>query len=172
MTAVAEQRSNELPLRAVRALEETDMMPGPLRACVHEFGYAIVKACVDMGIKEPRHIRHIVHEIWRGARQPHQRQHLHTPRSERSSSMLDHLDWLMIQSGSKLGAAALLRVLWAHNLVIVPLAPSDTAVAASMEEVANFDQRVTKYEKHRRRLKAAMEAQAKKLWPHLFRRDA
>ncbi len=172
MSAQPDLRGTDIPQRCIRALEATDLMPGPLRECVHEFGFAIVNACISLGIKEPRHIRHLVHEIWRGARQPHQRQNLHKPKEERHSTVLDHLDWLLIQSGSKIGAATLLRVLWAHHLVIVPIDPSDTAIAASMEEVANFDQRVTKYEKHRRRLKAAMMAQAKKLWPHLFRRDA
>lgn len=168
MRAESEFEPDRLPKRVVRALETVDMMPGDLRECVHEFGFAIVHACMEMGIKEPRHIRHLVSEIWRGARQPHQRRSLHASRGDRQPAALKDLDWLLIQSGSTISAATLIRVLWSSHLVIVSMSPSEAAIDASLAELADHNERVTKREKHRRRLLAGFRAQAKKLWPHLF----
>lgn len=42
--------------------------------------------------------------------------------------------------------------------VYVPVEPTERMVLASMAQVSNFDMKITKYEKHRLRLKAAIEA--------------
>lgn len=42
--------------------------------------------------------------------------------------------------------------------VYIPVEPTERMVLASMAEVSNFDMKVTKYEKHRIRLKAAIQA--------------
>lgn len=153
-----------LPARAIRALEATDNMSPELRACVHEFGFAIVHAFVTSGITTPRTIRRLVQECWMGARQPAQRNRV----GRSHSPVLESLDWVMIQAGSEIGAKALLRVLWENNMVIVPREPSSVMVEASMKEVSGFNVRCTTIEKHKRRLRAAIAAQAARLWPHLF----
>ena len=162
------QEGFTLSKSTLRALDITDNMPPRLRECVHEFGTAIVDACVRMGVTEPRHIRFLVHEIWQGARQPAQRTNIGRNKTERSSPVLAHLDWLLVQSGSNVNAATLLRVLLQGGMVILPYNPGSVMVDASMEEVSAFEPRLSKPEKHRRRLKAAVVAQAKRLWPHLF----
>jgi hypothetical protein len=154
----------ELPQRSIRALEETDAMSPELRECVHEFGYAIVRALISHGIKEPRAIRQLVHEIWMGARQPAQRNRI----GRKYSPVMETLDWVLLQAGSQIGAVTLLRVLWANSMVIVPYEPSSIMVDASLAELRDFDVKCTKTEKHRRRLRAAIRAQAQRLWPQLF----
>lgn len=155
-----------LPARSLRALEDTDNLSPELRQCVHEYGYAIVRAMMSAGIKNPATIRVLVKEIWMGARQPAQRNRL--GRSSHSP-VLETLDWILIQAGAQIGAKVLLRVLWDNSMVIVPLEPSTTMIQASAATLATFSERVTKTEKHRRRLRAAIEAQARRLWPHLFK---
>ena len=158
--------------RARRALEVTDEMPPGLRQCVHEFGYAIVNACLTMGVKEPRHIRALVREIWDGARQPAQRQRGIGDANTHQCAMLAKLDWLLLQSGSAISAATLIRVLWNSGYVVIPNDPSDLMAEASMAEVTGHTEVMTKRQKHKRRLKAAIHTQAKRLWPHLFEKDA
>lgn len=137
--------------RSLRALAVTDGMPPDLRQCVHEFGFAIVNACLSHGVKSPGAIRQLVHEIWEGARQPCQRRiHLGT------------VDWLLMQAGSPISAPKLFRVLAANAHAVVPIDPNPKMIAASMAEVSNFDVRCTKEEKHRRRLRAAIKAGAER----------
>jgi hypothetical protein len=153
-----------LPERSIRALDETDQMPAALRECVHEFGYAIVHACVQRGVVEPRHIRSLVREIWDGARQPAQRNRI----GRKYSPVLDSLDWILIQAGAGISATTLVRVLWDKGMVIVPNEPGHVMIEASLATVTGGNVICTKPEKHRRRLRAALRAQAQRLWPQLF----
>lgn len=164
MTAPEQYETFTLPQRSLRALEETDNMPAELRECVHEFGYAIVRAMLSAGIKSPTTIRVLVKEIWHGARQPAQRNRV----GRTHSPVLETLDWVLIQADASITAKALLRVLWQNGMVIVPWEPSTVMIEASKAEVSEFNQRVTKTEKHKLRLRAAIHAQARRLWPHLF----
>lgn len=159
-----------LPKAALRALDVTDAMAPELRQCVHEFGYSIVNRCLDLGVRDPRHIRALVHECWNGARQPHQRSRTLAKNGERKpSNLVAQLDWLLIQSGADIGAETLLRVLRQSGMVIVPTSPSQLMIETSMAEVSGFKEIVAKPEKHRRRLRAAIDAQARSMWPHLYR---
>lgn len=151
--------------RTLRALAETDEMPVSLRACVHEFGYPIVHACVAAGVNRPALIRQLVHEIWMGARQPQQRQG--NGKSGVRSKVADHLDWLLIQAGSGISAATLLRMLWSHGMTIVPREPTNQGVTASLDAVKTMGA-VSRTEKHRGRLRAAIAATARHLWPQVF----
>lgn len=130
----------------------TDGMPPKLKQCVHEYGFAIVKACLQAGVSKPEHIHQLVREIWDGARQPRQ--------SRRRGGQID---WILIQANAEITAAELSRVLFNNGLGIVPLAPTRAMLDASMAEVANFDVRCTKLEKHRRRLMAAVAVGSKYL---------
>lgn len=156
------------------SLEEIDRMSPELRECVHEFGYAIVKAFVGAGIRKPALIRHLVVECWRGARQPMQRARYSTTGAggKADSGLLVQLDWILLQNGAEISAATLLRVLWQSSIVIIHTEPTRVMLEASLAEVNNHTQRVTKPEKHRRRLRAGILAGARQLWPHLFKEAA
>jgi hypothetical protein len=154
--------------RTIRNLDALEQMPRALRECVHEFGSPIVNGLMQCGVIDPARIRLIVHTCWMGARQPNQRIG-GTKNLRNQSPVVDQLDWLLIQSGCGVSAATLLRVLWMNGMVIVPYQPSPSMIEASMATVSTFDQAVTKHEKHRQRLRAAIEAGARRLWPSLYR---
>lgn len=149
--------------KTIKSFETVDTMTPSLRACVHEFGLPIVQALMDNGIKSPQRIRHLVLEIWNGARQHGQRTGFRSP----ASPVMAKLDWLLIQNQAGISAATLLRVLASSDMVIVPREPSGAMIHASMAEVDRTMAPLTKPEKHRRRLRAAVMAGARKLWPVL-----
>ena len=152
----------QISQRRAKALQDVDTMPGDLRACVHEFGYAIVQACLNAGVRDPRHIRHLVREIWDGARQPAQR-----IGCRKRPKVFDHLDWLLVQKGASVNSECLLRFLAEHSLLVVPLEPTPMMVDASLEEVSGYNVRCSKREKHQRRLRAALQASRKHLFAKL-----
>jgi hypothetical protein len=162
--ADAYQDGVTLPDSAIRGLELTDEMSPALRQCVHEFGFPIVDAFLTLGVTQPRHIRHLVTACWLGARSP-----LDRPRRSGGprSGLLDQLDWLLIQSGSAVSAETLLRLIKQSGFVILPLDPTNIMVDASIEATAEMGL-VSKREKHRGRLAAALRAGAVRMWPHLF----
>lgn len=130
-----------------KSFDHTDAMSPAMRQCVHEYGYAVVNACLVAGIRTHGQIHQLVREVWEGARQPRQRR----PRG-------GTLDWLLLQAGAQISAAELSRVLKNNNLAIVPLEPTRQMLAASIAEVSGFNVQCTKTEKHRRRLTAALKA--------------
>lgn len=144
--------------KLVRSYEEVERMPRELRDCVHEYGYAIVNACLQAKVTDPRRIHQLVREIWDGARQPSQKR---KPGGT--------VEWILTQAGAGISAATLIRVLDNDGLVIVPKCPSSEMIAASCAEVSGFTERMTKQEKHRRRLTAALRAGASYLAPKLAR---
>jgi hypothetical protein len=134
--------------RLDRSLAMTDALSPELRACVHEFGLPIVRACIDAGVKTPNKIRHLVHEIWEGAR---------CSRQHRSPA--DKLDWLLIQAGAQISSAQLAEVFKREHLLIIPSMPTAPMIEASLAEVSNHGLICTKREKHRLRLVAALRAE-------------
>lgn len=154
-----------LSKRRAGALAKTDAMPLALRECVHEYGYAIVNACINNGVTDPKRIHILVKEIWAGARQPAQERLVH---AQGASPILKQIDWLLLQSEAKISAKTLVRTLYENNLVLVPLEPNPAAIAASMETVSGFNVRVTKATKHRMRLRAAVRASTRSMWGFLF----
>lgn len=150
-----------LPQRTLRALETVDDMPPELRACVHEFGYAIVNACLQAGVTKPAQIRQLVYNIWQGARQPHQRT------GERGTSIMEYLDWVLIQAGAQITAQRLVRVLHDKGMVVVPHEPTEQMIVTSMMAIEKMGL-LTKRQKHTIRLRAAIRGAAKQFWPHLF----
>lgn len=143
----------------LHALDMVDDMSPELRACVHEFGLAIVVACLNSGVRNPAQIRQLVVEIWRGARHSGQR----TSKEAVGVSVLALLDWLLIQAGAQLSAAKLQRVLFSSCWTIAPLVPTNAMIEASMATITMGDRLVNKREKHRLRLEAALRAGAKQL---------
>ena len=130
------------------ALDVVDRMPGQLRACVHEYGLPVVSVLMKHGVKDPRHIREVAKEFWLGARQTGQK-----------TGAMGSLD--VILSQGPVSSAMLNRFLADNNLVIVSVNPSRAMIDASMEAVSGFNVRVTKEEKHVRRLRAALYAAMK-----------
>lgn len=130
-----------------KAMDMADNLPASLRPCVHEFGLAIVTACVGCGVNTPSKIRFLVKEIWAGARQPSQ-----------MGNAYETLDWLLMQAGAGISAATLRRLLAEYSIAIVPDSPSTVMVEASMAEVSGHNEIMTKREKHIRRLRAAIRA--------------
>lgn len=155
-----------LSVKTRRALSETDVMTPGLRQCVHEFGFAIVTACVESGVTEPAKIRHLVFEIWQGARHGQQKSN-----GQPGAKPLNFLDWVLTQAGAQINAARLLRVLWQQGFVIVPREPSPIMDTASMDAIKTLGL-LTKQKKHHVRLRAAIMAATKHLWPHLLDKDA
>ncbi len=148
--------SDKISEKTVRSFERVDNLSPALRECVHEFGEATVQACLLAGVRDPRRVRQLIREIWEGARQPMQRR----PR-------LGALDWILIQAGAQISAKTLVRILRENHYYVVPIDPTTPMVEASMAEVSNFDLRMTKREKHARRLRAAIKAGVQHIWPDL-----
>ena len=145
---------NQPSQKAIMAYAEIDKLTRDQRECVHEFGFAIVKACMDMGITQPNRIRFLVHTIWSGARQPGQRM------GKGSTSAIAKLDWLLLQQNCEIPAKTLLRTLADDNFFFVPRNPTATMIEASMDATNHFGI-VSKREKHQRRLQAAISAYVK-----------
>lgn len=150
-----------LPQKTLRALSEVDMMPGPLRQCVHEFGYPIVKACLFAGVKEPAAIRELVHQIWAGAR--HQNQKV----TGLGTKTVNYLDWVLVQAGASINAERLLRLLWMKGLALVPREPTTAMIDASVAAIKDMGP-LLRTKKHHLRLRAAISASTKHMWPHLL----
>jgi hypothetical protein len=136
-----------IPQRRLNALDQVDKMPAGLRECVHEFGLPIVTVLTKFGIRDARHIREIVKEIWAGPRQDGQGNHV-----------LNTIDVLL--SRGPVSALALRRLLVENSHVIVTMEPTRAMLDASMAEVSGHNVVCTREEKHRRRLRAALRAAA------------
>jgi hypothetical protein len=112
-------------------METVDGLPLEWRALVHEYGLTVVTALRCCGVTKANHCRHIVDTI---------------------------LNELSPIRGSFSNQGTLRRP--AH-LVLVPAEPTEAMIAASMETVSGFDIVVTKREKHRARLRAAIMVASK-----------
>lgn len=140
--------------KKINAWAEIESMSPDLRECVHEYGYAIVKACLVAGVRKPGAIHQLVREIWEGARQPSQRGKMAgVPR------IYNTLDWVLMQAGGDISAATLARVLTNNHHTIAPLDPTTSMIAASMNAINGMGL-LTKHRKHQIRLAAALRAAA------------
>lgn len=146
------QQENMMAARTYRSLDFTDSLPPDLRACVHEFGTAIVEVLMKHGVRNPDHIKEVVMEVWRGSRSFAQKSDTPEP--------LRCVEWLMNQSGCDLPVKTLWRVLYLGGYAIVPLCPTRAMLDASMAAVTGGKVVCTKEEKHRRCYSAAVKAHA------------
>lgn len=147
--------------QALKSFDAIDKLSAGQRECVHEFGFAIVKACIDMGVSQPNRIRFLVHTIWSGARQPQQRM------GKGPAGAVAKLDWLLLQQNCGVRAETLLRTLADNNFVFVPRTPTAAMIDASLD-ATNHMGVVSKREKHQNRLIAAIKAQMRSVWPGYF----
>jgi len=130
-----------------KQLETVDRMGPDLRECVHEFGLPIVTVLTKHGIRSPARIREIVRECWAGPRQ--------TGQTQGARSALD-----FVLARGPTSARTLNRIIADYSLVLTTVEPTRIMLDASMAEVSGFNVRVTREEKHRRRLRAALRAAA------------
>lgn len=153
----------KLAEKAHRALEATDDMPSQYRLLVHEFGTEIVNEFRQCGVSDPRKILRLVVASWNGARNLSNR----TGKNTKVSAPVATLDWLMIQAGAQISAMTLLAMLHKNGWAVAPYTASAAMIRASMS-VDLTDRVVSKHEKHQARLRAAMNAASRELWPHLW----
>lgn len=132
--------------RRQRAWNDFDAMPSEWRECVHEYGYPIVHCAREAGVKNAQALHNLVREIWDGARS-------YSDRKKPAGT----LDWLLIQSGAGISVSGLTRILANENLVLAPRTPNRAMIDASLQELADHSVRCTKFEKHQRRLAAALK---------------
>jgi hypothetical protein len=115
--------------RRVSRMDRIDALPQEWRELVHEYGYCLVDAMRCCGIKEVRHVRHLVETV---------------------------LNELSPIRGSLSSQGA--RTTRENCLVMVPREPTKAMIEASMATVCTFDAKITKRDKHRQRLQAAIDA--------------
>jgi hypothetical protein len=53
----------EIDRKRKARMETIDGMTPELRACVQDYGLSVVEAIVQVGVRQPRHIRHIVETV-------------------------------------------------------------------------------------------------------------
>lgn len=46
-----------------RRMETIDDLPPEIRELVHDYGYTVVRALLDVGVKKPRQIKHVVETV-------------------------------------------------------------------------------------------------------------
>lgn len=49
--------------RRRRRMSEIDNLPADLRELVHDYGWTVVKACLELKVQKPKQIRHLVETV-------------------------------------------------------------------------------------------------------------
>lgn len=122
--------------RAMKRMARVDAMPPELRQIVYEHSLEVVQEFLNMGVTIPKRIKHLIdtvlaNDFANGA-----------PRFARNQAPEGRRNPVN------------------RRMLVVPDEPTSEMIAASMAEVSTFDQRITKQEKHRRRLRVAIRAGA------------
>jgi hypothetical protein len=112
--------------KIVARMNRVDALPADIRELIHEEGLSVVQAFLDQGVKSAAGIRHIIMRVRNGSIDPGTGQ--------------GGKGW--VQSG--------------RTMAVVPMEPTPAMIQASMDEVSGHNVIVDKYEKHRRRLRAAL----------------
>ncbi len=131
--------------RRREALTKTDALPKEIKQVVHDFGLPIVDVLWKHGIKRAVVMREIINTIMLGPRQEGQR-----------NGVMSSLDVILAQG--PINSSALTRLLNENSMTICTVEPTRKMLDASLSEVSGFNMRVTKEEKHRLRLRAALRA--------------
>lgn len=124
------------------------------RALVHEFGYSVVRAFDEAGIRNPKIIRNLIYAVWIGAREPGNKPAAASPQVFRALNAA----WPHLQNAEGMHGF-LCGVL---KYTVAPILPSRAMINASMAEMGRHAV-VSKEQKHRLRLQAALRAQAEYL---------
>lgn len=131
--------------------ETVDQLSPAVRHLVHEFGYSMVREFDMAGITDPKLVRRLIHAVWRGSREPGNK-----PSGMPLPGFIKELDaaWPRIPNGS-----AMVGFLHSMQVTVCSLTPSAAMVQASIAEVSRHGV-ISKEEKHRYRLEAALRAQS------------
>lgn len=140
-------QANQIGKKVLKAFDEMEGFSPDLKACVHEFGLPIVRACLHAGVRDPSRIRTLVAAIWCGARNVGQKQ----------THPVDVLDWLLPQQEGPLSTKTLVRLIHMNGYVMAPRVANGAMIEASLRALDGVGL-VTKREKHHRRLIAALRA--------------
>lgn len=128
-----------------------DGMPAELRALVQEFGTHLVHEFVGCGVP-PHRIRHLIHAVWGGAREPRQAAPLVQGRGgERQLGQA-------LACGAISSPRALRGFLRVQGFALVPTTPSRVMLDASLSAMDRCG-RVTREQKHTIRLRDAIAAE-------------
>ena len=114
--------------RAQERMARVDAMPRELREIVYEFGLDVVQEFLNHHVTKPKSIKHLI----------------------ATCLALDY------DNGQRRFAKNSTPGLRSNLHVSVPREPTKEMIEASMREVSGHEILCTKYEKHRRRLKAAI----------------
>ena len=143
-------------------LDKTDALPKALRDCVHEFGYSVVHTFVQCGVTHPNTIRHLIHTVYKGAREPGNKR----PAAKGHHRALDALDdYLLLHEGTITGRS-LIGLLREASCVVLPREPTPAMVGASIAALSTHGI-VTYEQKHLIRLRAAIREGEREAWPFL-----
>jgi len=115
--------------KRARRMETVDAMTAEWRVLVHGYGFTIIDALLCCGVTKAKHARHIIETI---------------------------LNEMSATRGGFSSQGA--RSLEANQMVLISKEPTEAMIEASMATVSSYDMTVTKREKHRLRLKAAIDA--------------
>jgi len=123
--------------RIVARMSEIDALPAEMRQLVHDFGWTVVKAFRDAGVTKAKTIVHLIRCVNEGS----------VEGKSRPMIFLDEAP----------------KALAGNGLAVVPIEPTQEMIDASLAQVTGFNVIVSKPEKHRRRLRAAIEAGRQKI---------
>lgn len=133
-----------------------DKLDPEQRAVVHEYGWGIVSGFLQVGIKKPKQMRHLIRLIQHGGSETQEWNPATRRLSFAAKRLQDALSDIGITSVSPRALAAAIRI---RGGVLMPMGPPDYMVEASMNAL---DRRntgfVNKKDKHFIRLDDALKA--------------
>jgi hypothetical protein len=128
--------------------DDVDSLPAPLRELAHEFGWSVVRAFLDHGVRSPAAIRHLIHTAWLGPREA-----ANVRIGGRGHRGLQVLDQFLMRSGCAVNARALVRLFRQQGLVLMNRDPSPPMIETSGVRAE--------------RLRQAIREEEHRLWPFL-----
>lgn len=131
--ADAPEFNSALCERASKRMDRVDAFPPDIRAVIYEHGLEIVQEFWNHGVRKAKSIKHLIDTAQGNDFSTGQARFALNRSPKRASNPFN------------------------KPMVSVPLEPTGEMIAASMAEVSTFSERITKHEKHRRRLRAALQ---------------
>lgn len=128
-------------VKRVNRMNEIDNLPADIRALVHEFNWTMINPFLKAGIRDARQIKHLIRCVVQGA-------------ASYNGSSLNPIASL------RLSTETTMELSLREDLVVCEINPSDQVVQASMDAVLPYvpgTPLLTKREKHRIRLRAALQ---------------
>jgi hypothetical protein len=130
-------------VKRINRMNEIDRLPPDIRALVHEFNWTMIKSFLDAGVRDARRIRHLIRNVMDGSA------------AYGGGNMPDQGVPKL-----KLSTQTTMELALRDDLAVCHIDPLDQVVQASMDAVLPYvpgTPLLTKREKHRIRLKAALQ---------------